>query len=101
NNEELESIINAWEDGSLEKREITNFKPSYMNSDSAVKKAYDKLSSMGYVSELGDKLSIKLGIVTGDNKFFLANAKKLLNNNIDKGGIDYIISSLKYSKGIK
>ncbi|GGM05955.1 DNA methyltransferase [Streptomyces cinereus] len=101
NNEELESIINAWEDGSLEKREITNFKPSYMNSDSEVKKAYDKLSSMGYVSELGDKLSIKLGIVTGDNKFFLANAKKLLNNNIDKGGIDYIISSLKYSKGIK
>ena len=101
NNEELVSIINAWEDGSLEKREITDCKPSYMNSEFEVKKAYDKLCSMKFVKELGDKLSIKLGIVTGDNKFFLANEKKLLENNIPINGIDYIISSLKYSKGIK
>lgn len=84
--EELKSIVSTWKSNRAENNNYRN-RSAYSLLNSSVNDVLETIESEKKVVLLGDALEILIGIVTGDNSFFIldrltANAHKLLDHSL-------------------
>tara|TARA_R110002020_G_scaffold283918_3_gene499535 strand:- start:5688 stop:7370 length:1683 start_codon:yes stop_codon:yes gene_type:complete len=97
--EELEKIIENWDSNNWSGKHV-NARPAYLYSEDSTVNLYNNLCDNNEVIELGNLLSIKLGVVTGDNSFFVINEEKKKAFGIRLNYLKHILSRTKYAKGI-
>lgn len=97
--EELEKIIDCWDSNKWSGKYVTA-RPAYLYSKDSTVDLYNTLCDKEEVVELGSLVSIKLGVVTGDNSFFIINEEKKKSYCIRSNYLKPVLPRIKYAQGI-
>ncbi len=96
----MSSIIDSWRRGSWQGVEF-EVRPNLalMNGESLL--SYTELASSKSSKSLGDLCKIKIGIVTGANKFFVINEEKALSENLPDESLSFVLAKFSDAKGLR
>lgn len=96
---DLKGEIQKWTDGTI--ISVSACGTSVFDSLSkAPKELYERLSSDLHCHSLGDLLSIQIGLVTGDNKFFLRNNDERMAAGISVTSLKPILPRFIFASGL-
>lgn len=97
---ELDNIIENWTSG----ENVGNswiHRPQLSFIEERVERLYSVISNQNNCYKLGSFLDIKIGIVTGDNKFFVINNKQADKYEIPISNLEPILAKFSLCKGIE
>jgi hypothetical protein len=96
---ELESIVSGWHRG-IWKGESLNGKLGMALMDKAAAGLYRDLANRGWAKKLGDLCKIKIGLVTGANKFFVINKATAMSAKLPNNALSYVLAKFGDASGI-
>ncbi|AVD81212.1 hypothetical protein C4Q28_03055 [Pseudomonas sp. SWI6] len=96
---ELQCAISDWESGSAVGRPLVG-RPSLLSVGQNVFDVYSKIEKLAVCSKLGSLLDIKIGLVTGDNKFFVINQEAKSAAGLASNDVVPVLSRFKFAKGL-
>lgn len=95
----IKEIIDSWQDGKLTTNCFNNrIGVSILGKD--INDIFTQLSDNVNSIKLGDIASILIGIVTGDNKFFVINKSHAINNKLQTDSVTPILSKFNMVSGL-
>lgn len=65
------------------------------------KTKFEELIERSECSLLGDFLNVRLGMVTGDNKYFILTAEKAKELGINKGQLPKVLAKFRFAEGLE
>ncbi len=80
---------------------VLNKSSNYSSLTEQGRSLYELISERPEVKELGDLLDIKIGIVTGNNKFFVINEEVSRDKKLLNGDLKLIFSKLEIAPGLR
>jgi hypothetical protein len=99
NLDELKYIIDKWDNNKWSGQYVTA-RPAYLYSTSNALKLYESINESNRTKSLGDLVKITLGIVTGNNAFFVINESTRKQYKINTCYIRNILPRIKQAKGL-
>lgn len=99
NLEELKYIIEQWDKHEWTGQYVTA-RPAYLYSSSNALKLYESISESLQTKSLGDLIKISLGIVTGNNAFFVINESTKKQYKINSCYLRGILPRIRQAKGL-
>lgn len=96
---ELKNIINLWDNNKWHGQYVTA-RPAYLYSNNSVLSMYNSMNELYKIQHLGDIVKTTLGIVTGNNSFFVINETTRKEYKINKSYLRNILSRVRRSKGL-
>ncbi|WP_151978523.1 N-6 DNA methylase [Acinetobacter soli] len=99
NLDELKKIINVWDNNTWCGQYVTA-RPAYLYSNNNALSTYNSIEQLNDTKTLGELIKITLGIVTGNNDFFVINEQTRKEHKINNSYIRNILSRIKRSRGL-
>ncbi|MDO7226655.1 N-6 DNA methylase [Acinetobacter baumannii] len=99
NLDDLKNIIELWDNNKWKGKYVTA-RPAYLYSDQKILALYESISQLSETKILGDLIKTTLGIVTGNNAFFVINEKTQQDYKIHKSYLRNILPRIKQAKGL-
>jgi adenine-specific DNA methylase len=97
--DDLERTIRRWENGDWQGRDYDS-RIGFALMEPEVTDAIQQVRDRRRVLRLGDVADVKIGIVTGDNRFFVINRTKAKQKDLTQQDWEYIFAKSKISAGI-
>lgn len=72
--DELEQLIELWSEGAWQGA-TSGFSPATLSMPQAARSLYEKISKAANAETLGDLARVQIGLVTGDNRFFVLDRR--------------------------
>ena len=99
NLDELKDIIGQWDNHEWTGQYVTA-RPAYLYSNSNALKLYESINESSQTKSLEELVKINLGIVTGNNAFFVINESTKKQYRINKCYLRRILPRIRQSKGL-
>lgn len=99
NLDELKYIIEQWDNHEWAGQYVTA-RPAYLYSNSNALNLYESINKSTQTKSLGDLIKITLGIVTGNNSFFVINESTKKQYKINSCYIRNILPRIRQAKGL-
>lgn len=96
---ELQRTIFDWESSKAVGRPLVS-RPSLLSVSPKVFGVYSETEKLSACSKLGDLLDIKIGLVTGNNKFFVINQDARSAAGLTYDDVVPVLSKFKFSRGL-
>ena len=96
----LSSVIGSWQGGSWQGVEFEN-RPNLALMIGESLLSYTELASSESSKLLGDLCKIRIGIVTGANKFFVIDKEKALSENIPDESLSFVLAKFSDTRGLR
>ena len=95
----LENVIARWSKGTW--RGITEgFSPAELSLPEEVRAVYAKMAKRGGASRLGDIARVQIGLVTGDNRFFVLGRESLAAAALNPADCVLVLAKFRATSGI-
>ncbi|MFX0208598.1 MAG: hypothetical protein ACFFDT_21630, partial [Candidatus Hodarchaeota archaeon] len=99
NTDTLRTLIDGWgNDANTSRLFIGKYGLAMLPHESV--KFYNMIATHQEVVKFGELAAVQIGIVTGDNKFFVINEEEKKNNSITDSSVRYILAKFGVSSGL-